>query len=353
MQAAVWHGAGDIRVTQLSDLARPRPGEALVRIAVSCICGSDVAEYKDGPHVIPTSKPHPLTGRVAPLTLGHEYCGRVVAVGEGVTNCVIGDRVCGDSCIRCNECFWCLRGEYNICARGASVGFHSDGSFASLLQVPAYCLYPVPDSVSDEAAAVVEPLAVGLHSLKRGRLGVGDSVVVIGCGMIGAGVAMLARASGASFVAVVDPAANRRETALAVGAVEAFDPTRDNVRQEVRARTEGRGADLVVDCTGSAAAMGPALELCRRGGRLAVCGIGHGTAQLSEEKLVYFEREIIGVLGYQFDHSAILQLLASGRIVTGPFLGAPIDLNDIVRFGFDLIVNDPASPLRIPVIPPR
>lgn len=351
MRAAVWHGAGDVRVQEWPDPPPPGAGDAVVRVVRAAICGTDVAEYRDGPHMIPTTRPHPLTGRTAPLVLGHEYAGVVERVGPGVTTLEVGDRVCGDSCLRCNACYWCLRGEYNICSRGASVGLHADGAFAPYATIPAYALEKVPAAVSDDWAAVAEPLAVGLHATRQGGLQAGDTVVVIGAGMIGAAAATMARARGAGAVIAVDVAPHRRELALAIGAEDALDPATDGVRRHVRARTRGRGADLVVDCSGRPDAFATSLELCRRGGTVAVCGLGHEPAPVDLNRIVYFERHVVGVLGYRFDHQAVLGLLADRRVDPGPLLGDVIDLGAIVPDGFERMRRDPTAPLRVLVAP--
>ena len=351
MRAAVWHGAGDVRVEGWPDPPPPGAGDAVVRVTRAAICGTDVAEYRDGPHMIPTTRPHPLTGRTAPIVLGHEYAGVVDRVGPDVTTLAPGDRVCGDSCLRCNACWWCLRGEYNICVRGASVGLHADGAFAPYATIPAYALEKVPDAVSDDWAAVAEPLAVGLHATRQGDLQAGDTVVVVGAGMIGAAAATMARARGAGAVIVVDPAPHRRELALAIGAEDALDPTGDDVRGHVRARTQGRGADLVIDCSGRSDAFAPDLELCRRGGTVAICGLGHEPARVDLNRIVYFERRVVGVLGYRFDHGAVLGLLADRRVDPSPLLGDVIDLGAIVPEGFERIRRDPTAPLRVLVAP--
>jgi (R,R)-butanediol dehydrogenase / meso-butanediol dehydrogenase / diacetyl reductase len=353
MQAAVWHGAREVHVESVAEPNHPQPGNAIVDVVLACICASDVAEYRDGPHVIPTRRPHPLTGRVAPLTLGHEYTGRVVAVAGDVHRIAVGDRVCGDSCIRCGHCFWCLRGEYNICVVGGSVGLHADGAFAQRVEVPEYTLYRVPDTVTDREAAIVEPLAVGLHTLRRARFEAGETVTVFGYGMIGAATAAVAGAIGAGAVLVVEPSARRRLLALEMGATDVVDPSSSDVRAFVRDRTEQRGSDVVVDCTGISAVLSQAVEASRRGGRVVVAGIGHESAALVPDRIVYFEREVIGALGYRFDHPAIIGLLASKRLRTDRLFGETIGLSEIVDAGLERVLAEPDGPLRIPVSPAK
>jgi (R,R)-butanediol dehydrogenase/meso-butanediol dehydrogenase/diacetyl reductase len=351
MRAAVWHGAGDVRVEDRAEPEGPGDGEAIVQVELAAICGTDLAEYRDGPHMIPVGAPHRVTGRAAPLVLGHEYVGTVESLGEGVEGLTRGDRVCGDACLRCRRCRWCERGEYNVCRLGASVGLHDDGAFAARLKVPAYTLIPVPPRVEGSEAAITEPLAVGLHAVNQGGLRPGDVVVVVGYGMIGAAAGLMARAAGAGEVLAVDPQPARRKVALRTSAVEALDSATQDVRREVLRRTDGVGADLVIDCSGVPDAFGGSVELARRAGTVVLCGLGHHPAAVDLNRLVYFERRVVGSLGYRFDHGAVLRLLADGRVDPTPLLGEAIELDRIVPEGFERMLRDPDAPLRILVSP--
>lgn len=349
MKAARWHGPRDVRVEEVPEPVVRAADDVLVRVDRAMICGSDLAEWRDGPHVVPAARPHVLTGRQAPITLGHEYVGHVVEAGPGVTSFRPGDRVCGDSCLRCNRCYWCLRGEYNICEVGASVGLHADGAFAPLLVVPEYTLVPVPPGVPDNCAAVVEPLAVGLHGLRQTRVSAGDAVVVVGFGMIGAACAVMARAAGAGPIIVVEPSEQRARLAGELG-VDVVLPPAPDLRRSVRAHTENRGADAVLECTGRADVVADAVELARRGGRVGLLGIAHEPSLIRTERIVYFEREIVGCLGYRFDHRTVVRLMADGSLRSlDPLFGAPLELVDIVEGGFARMMSDADVPLRIPL----
>jgi (R,R)-butanediol dehydrogenase/meso-butanediol dehydrogenase/diacetyl reductase len=316
----------------------------LVEVACAAVCGSDIAEYRDGPHVIPVARPHPLTGQAAPVTLGHEYSGRVAAIGSDVKRVAVGDRVCGDSCLRCNSCRWCLRGEYNICGVGGSVGLHLDGAFAPYVVVPDYTVVKLGESVADVAGALVEPLAVGLHAVAQGRVEAGDTVVVVGAGMIGLAVCLMSRVAGAAQVLVIEPRTERAKLAQSAGASGMLPADLAAARREVR-------ADVVVECSGRPDVVGGALELVRRGGRLVLAGIGHGAAELDPSRVVYFEREIIGALGYRFDLERVVALMAAGRIDVAPLLSDPIALADIIAGGFERALTDPTAPPRVFIRP--
>lgn len=351
MQAARWHGRLDVRLDEVP-APRASTGSVVVEVGAASICGSDLAEYCDGPQVIPVDRPHPLTGQVAPITLGHEWAGRVVEVGDGVGGWAAGDRVCGDACLRCGRCLWCRRGEYNICALGGSVGLHRDGAFASHVEVPAYTLVRLPEGLDYRAGALVEPLAVGLHAAERGRVGPGDLVAVVGFGMVGAAVALAAHAIGAGTVCVIEPRESRRRLAEQLGA-RLLDTDLGAARRELRGLSDAAGADVLVDCAGRSEMLPEVIELARRGGRVVLAGIGHQAGQIDPRRIVYFERELIGSLGYRFDLERVAAMIAGGRIDPAPLLTEPIGLSRIVEDGFERCLRDPRAPVRVFVQPGR
>ncbi|MGT0006963.1 alcohol dehydrogenase catalytic domain-containing protein [Pseudomonas aeruginosa] len=164
MKALRWHAARDLRLSELERQA-PRPGEVELEVAYCGICGSDLHEYQSGPHSIPQAEAHPLSGCRAPLTLGHEFCGVVAALGPGVEGLRIGDRVAVEPEYRCGECRYCREGRYNLCESMGFIGLMGDGGFAERARVPAYMLHRLPDAVGFRQAAVLEPAAVALHAL--------------------------------------------------------------------------------------------------------------------------------------------------------------------------------------------
>jgi len=351
VKAARWHGTRDVRIDEVPEPALRSAGDVIVSVDLAMICASDLAEWRDGPHVIPTQRPHKLTGRTAPVTLGHEYVGHVLEVGSEVTRVKPGDRVCGDACIKCGRCYWCLRGEYNICEFGGAVGFHSDGAFAPLVSVPDYTLYHVPESMPDAHAAVVEPIAVALHALRRVRLQAGDSVVVVGLGMVGTSTVLMAQALGTMKIIAVETSAVRAAFARDLGIAAVLDPREGNVQRTVRDLTGGIGSDIVLDCTGRPDVLISAVDLARRGGRIGVCGIPHDASSLRSDRLVYFEREILGCLGYCYDHDAVISLLGSSSTNLDALFASPVGLTRIVSDGLERMLSDPDAPLRIPVKP--
>jgi (R,R)-butanediol dehydrogenase/meso-butanediol dehydrogenase/diacetyl reductase len=164
MLAVRWHNRGDVRLDEV-DLELPLDaGMVEAEVRFCGICGSDVAEYAHGPFAIRPGKTHRLSGQEPPVTLGHEFSAVVTAVGPGVDSVAVGDRVAADACWRCGECAACRAGQYNLCPSSGSIGLCSDGAFAPRVRFPAYAAIALPDGVSDEAGALLEPLAVGLHA---------------------------------------------------------------------------------------------------------------------------------------------------------------------------------------------
>jgi len=326
VKALRWHGARDVRLEGVED-PELVPGTAIVQVAFCGVCGTDVHEYLHGPVMIRPDA-HPLSGARPPVTLGHELSGRVVALDGEAPGIAVGTRVVADPCLRCGTCRWCQRGEYHICARGGSLGLAADGGLAGLVRVPLIQLHPVPDRVSDAHAALAEPLAVGLHAATRARVGAGDSVLVLGAGPIGLAALIGARLSGAASVFVSEPNGARAETARALGAREVFDPTVDDVRSAVFARTGRVGPDAVIDGTGRPEAIGMGLRSVRRGGTVAVAGIAPTDLTVDLRQLVLFERSLVGSLGYNFDIPRVLDLMALGRVDVSPLVTAVRPLSE-------------------------
>ena len=346
MRALVWHGALDLRIEARPEPDPPGSGQALVEVAYCGICGTDLHEYRSGPVMI-RSGPHPLTGASPPMTLGHEFSGRVVALGSETPGVSVGDRVTVDPCWSCGECFWCRRGDYHICRVGGAVGTASHGALAPLVIVPASGLVRLPDAVDDQTGAIVEPLAVGVHAVRRSGLRQGDSVVISGFGPIGAAVLVAARAAGASKIIVLEPLEGRRQRALALGATEALDPLAVDARREVFVRNGRIGPDVVFDCSGVPALLQAAVGMARRGGTIVACGVNHGHAELEVNGIVLYERTVIGSLGYNHDLLRVVDMLAAGRLTIDGFVTAVVPLEDAVEGAFEMLANDRGAHLKV------
>ncbi|MGA8115377.1 MAG: alcohol dehydrogenase catalytic domain-containing protein, partial [Actinocatenispora sp.] len=186
-------------MSTVDDPPAPSEGWVLLRVLACGLCGTDVEEYTAGPVLVPTS-PHPLTGRCAPLTLGHEFVGAVAAVGAGVT-LTPGTTVAVDGNMWCGRCSWCLAGRQNLCPQLAQLGQQADGGLADLVLAPAYSCVPYA-GIEPTVAVFAEPLSVAVRAVARGRVAPGDRVGVAGGGTIGLLTAQAARLAGAATVLV-------------------------------------------------------------------------------------------------------------------------------------------------------
>jgi (R,R)-butanediol dehydrogenase/meso-butanediol dehydrogenase/diacetyl reductase len=344
VEAVRWHAAGDVRLEDV-ELSLPLgPGMIEVEVRFCGICGSDLAEYRH-PFAIRPEKAHPLTGQRPPVTLGHEFSGVVTAIGEDVDQVAPGDRVSADACWRCNECKACVEGRYNQCVFSGSIGLSSDGAFAERVRFPAYCAVPLPDEVSDEVGAMLEPLAVGLHALDRGGARPGERVVVIGYGPVGAATALLARSLGLEAL-VCELAPGRRARAEAHG-FETHAPEAEirDFAKAVRGRTGG-GAGIVVDCSGAGPALAAATEMTERGGRIVIAGIPKKPVAVDAGRMVLYERSLIGTLGYANDLPRVARMIASGSLEPSGMITNRIALAEVAD-EIERLAGDPRDEVKV------
>lgn len=257
-RAARLHAIRDLRLEDTPEPPPPPDGWSTVAVTSVGICGSDLHWYAEGG-----------TGEVAldrPVVPGHEF-GAVALDGPHA-----GRRVAVDPAIPCERCEQCRAGHANLCPDVLFAGYGGlDGGLQERLLWPTRLLHPLPDALSDDAGALLEPLGVAIHAVKIGHVRPGDDVLVVGGGPIGVLVAPVARRAGARRVFVSEPLAHRRRTALRCGADAAWAP--DDVGLEIDEVTSGRGVDVVVEMVGSDDALATAVACARAGGRVAVGGI--------------------------------------------------------------------------------
>ena len=333
----------------------PAPGRAdvVLRVDWCGICGTDVEEYLSGPHWIPTQHPHPLTGARAPLTLGHEFCGEVVAVGSAVRGLRVGDRVAPDTLISCGDCYWCQRHQVQLCERLAALGLMADGGLAEFCVAPAATCLPLPPGLPAEHAALAEPLAVGVHALRRGRLRAAETVAIVGAGAVGLCTLQAAVHLGARRAVVVEPVAERRRVALTLGASAAVDPRAEGWHAALQAATGSPGPDVVVECAGHAGAVASAIAVARRGGRVVLVGLPAQPGTLDFAGLAAAEHELIGSLSHVYDEdfAAAIDLLADGRVRVEALITHRLRLEEVVTEGFERLAGGDRSAIKILVQP--
>ncbi|WP_051447654.1 2,3-butanediol dehydrogenase [Rhizobium leguminosarum] len=325
--AAVWHGASDVRLERRQ--RRPlRSGEVRIAVSYCGICGSDLHEYSNGPHAIPIGKPHRVSGEAAPLVIGHEFSGAVTEAATGV-GIAVGTRVAVEPEYRCGSCAACRRGEYNLCVAMGFAGLMGSGGMSEEAVVPAYMLHPLPDSVTDRQAAVLEPAAVALHALRRGRVRAGDTVAVAGAGPIGLLIAQLARIAGARRVVVSDVSETRLAMALDLGATEILNAAGQDLA------AVAAGVDVAFEAVGIQSTLDAALASVRKGGRVVFVGLCNGPISLDGFDIVNRELELIASVGYRDIYPDLIGMIASGLFDPSRIVTREIPLANAVTDGLE------------------
>lgn len=296
MKAIRFHGQRDIR---LDTIEAPRVGAGKVKIAPKfCgICGSDLHEYLGGANLIPKPEnPHPITKETLPLTLGHEFSGIVEEVGDGVESVKPGDRVCVQPIIYDGDCRSCVRGLVNCCDRNGFVGLSGwGGGLCEAMVVPESCVKQLPDNVTLEEGALVEPLAVGWHAVDISPFKETDSVLILGAGPIGLAVVQVLAGRGCKNIIISEVSTKRREFAAQFGAHHTIDPINEDMVARVTELTGGLGADVAFDAAGVQAALDPAFAALKARGTLVNIAVWEKRAGIAMNGLVFRERGYMGV----------------------------------------------------------
>jgi threonine dehydrogenase-like Zn-dependent dehydrogenase len=283
----------------VDEVAEPRPkrGEATVRSEAAGICGSEIEGYLGK-----------MSNRVPPLVMGHEFAGTVIEVGEGVDRAWVGKRVAINPIVGCGHCIYCARGDRNLCPERYLIGVTTPGGFASAVSVPEPCLFEMPAQMDARLGALVEPLANGVHAIRKGVPEGAATAVVIGAGTIGLGCMQAALLHGIQSVSVIEHHPTRRNQALRLGA-HAAHASADGVDP---------GFDLVVDAVGAEATRALAIDLLNPAGTAVFIGLHNDETPLPWRKVIRGNYTIRGVFAYSDkDFEQALDWLAHGRAGIG------------------------------------
>jgi L-iditol 2-dehydrogenase len=313
----------DYKRLEIQDMPMPEVGPRDVRIRVSTcgICGSDVHGF-DG-----------SSGRrIPPLIMGHEAAGTIESVGSEVESPGPGDRVTFDSMISCGTCRFCRAGDANLCDSRRVVGvspgeWKQHGAFAEYVVVPQHIVFRLPDGLSFEHAAMVEPVSVAVHAVNRTPIRLGDRAVVVGCGMIGLLTIQAARAAGCGTVFAVDLDSTRLERAARLGADVTID-AKDDVAAAVVAATEGRGADVAFEAVGAAKPIATAIQSLRKGGALTLIGNVTPRVEVDLQAIVTRELTLAGTCASNGEYPLCLDLMGRGVIKVDELVTAVAPLED-------------------------
>ena len=325
MRAGIVTGKGQFELIEMGD---PVPGDGQVVVAIQrCgICGSDIHAYHEG-------------WAYAPGICGHEWTGTIIDVSPGLAGTELADqlttgtRVVGGQAPGCGTCRECRASLPAFCRNAASEysgrNAPSSGGFAPYLTLSANRLVPVPDSVSDDDAALIEPASVAMHAVRRSRLTVGDVACVVGCGPIGLMLIQCARLGGATSIIAIEPDAGRRELALALGADIAVAPGPE-VRQAVNDCTAGLRADIAFDCAGIPQTLQQSVDMVRAGGSVCMVGVSGGAATINPMRWMMKEVSVDTSILFNLDEMATTaQLIADKRISTKGMVAGTVTLDEL------------------------
>lgn len=302
MKAVVYRGAGDLGIER-RDPEPPGAGRLRIAVAYTGICGTDLHIYRGD-----------MDARVGrPAVLGHEMSGRVAALGDGVTGWTVGQNVTVMPTRWCGRCTACDRGHSHVCRAMNFLGIDSPGAMQTSWNVPADLVLPLPDGLALDEAALVEPVAVAVHDVRRANVTAGEYVVVVGGGPIGALIARVAQDRGAG-VLLAEPDAFRRRIAAEIG-VDTVDPGATDVAALVEDLTGGAGADVAFEVSGSASGAGTAVQVLAVRGRLVMVAIHPQPRQIDLHRFFWRELELLGARLYRRDDmTEAIRLIAAGAI---------------------------------------
>lgn len=338
MKALRWYAKKDLRY---EDVPEPSPaeGQLKVKVRLAGICGTDLKEYTDGPGMIDR-------GRV-PIIIGHEFVGTVAGLGEGVTGFEIGDRITAVGYRYCGKCYFCKRGLYNICENAGFTGLTTDGCMAEYTVIPDYAAYKLPDSVSDELGALVEPLAVAFHAVRQGNINTGNTVAIVGAGTIGLSVLLAARAAGATGIYMVVRNKPRGELALSMGATAYINSENGSPAEQIAGLTGGLGVDVSFECVGHPDTPQTALDLTRAGGITVILGIFEKPSSIHFQNVTFKQKSIVGSSIYVHEANTVVKLLEEKKLDPAGLITARVPLKNAVTEGFEKLITNRKDNIKI------
>ena len=333
MKAAVFRGVEEIEVTE-----RPQPelepDEVLIRVGYCGICGSDLEAFQ--------------TGMYEPgLIIGHEFSGTITALGPKVAGWQIGDRVVVSDALPCGECVPCRQGRLDACTSLTMIGVTHDGGMAGYTKIAAWALHRLPAHVTLRQGALVEPLSVALHGVRRSRLKAGDDVLIMGAGPIGLLTLQCARLGGARRVMVSEVDPTRAALASRLGATAVFNPTHDNLGVALADLTDGLGPEVIYICTGAPAPFRDAVSLVRKGGQIFILGVCVEPVEMDFMSVVLSDLCLEGSLAGRAEVPAAIDFIAQGRIDVEALISHEIALDEVVSQGFKTLSAPGSGAVKI------
>lgn len=335
MKALRWHDQKDIRLENIKE-PQVEPGKVKLKVKWCGICGSDLHEYLGGPIFIPVDQPHPLTNEVAPITLGHEFSGEIVEIGEGVTDYQVGDRVVVEPIFATHG----HQGAYNLDENMGFLGLAGGGGgFSEYVSVETELLHKLPDELSYEQGALVEPSAVALYAVRSSKVQAGDTAAVFGCGPIGLLVIEALKAAGATDIYAIELSPERQEKAEELGAIVVNPAEYEDVVAELIHRTNG-GVDVSFEVTGVPVVLKQAIQSTTIAGETVIVSIWEKGAEILPNDIVIKERTIKGIIGYRDVFPSVLNLMRKGYFSADKLVTKKIKLDDVIEEGFQSLLSE-------------
>jgi (R,R)-butanediol dehydrogenase/meso-butanediol dehydrogenase/diacetyl reductase len=316
-----------------------------VEVHYAGICGTDRHEYT-GPVFIPASRPHRLTGKTAPLILGHEFSGIVKEVGDGVNFWKPGDRVTANGTLSCGVCEACRSGRYNICEKLGFLGVSRDGAFAEYVEVDADRLFRIPDKIPLREAVLAEPLACGIHATAVMEGVRGLDVVVSGPGVIGLGAFLAAKHDGARKILVTGIGCERREFVEGNGG-SYFDLNGGDAIRAVAEWSDGKMADAAYECVGTQSSLDACVSMLKPGGKLMVMGVYEKPPAFRMNDFQEGERRLFTSQAHTGEIKDALALMESKEIDASALITREVTLDTLVRDGFEELLAHGEKHIKI------
>ena len=323
----------------MRDIEKPRtgPGDLLIRIEAAGVCGTDRHLFQGEFPCKP------------PVTLGHEFSGIIEAVGNDIFGFNVGDRITCDPNIACGRCARCHDGRFNLCQNLKAIGIHCDGGMAQFAVIPDKQAFLLPADINPLHGAFCEPLACCIHGIDIAAIRPGDSVLVLGGGVIGLLTVQLARLAGATTVALVTRQKSKRDLALQLGATLVLDPTMKDFEAEFKRQTNG-GTDVVLECAGVIETVEQAPRLARPGGKVVIVGVVSQGLKVTYEPFDLLFREVSILTSFlnPLTQARAAQMISSGTIKVDPLISRLVSIEEAPA----IIANPPApGEVKVLIIP--
>ena len=353
MKAIIYPGDGlPLALETVAD-PTPGPGDLVIAVHRCGICGTDLHEFMEGPIFIPPcGHPHPISGESAPITMGHEFSGVVYAVGAGVDDIQVGQHVVVEPYIVADDVPTGPGENYHLSKNMNFIGLGGrGGGLSEKIAVQRRWVHPISNAIPLDQAALIEPLSVGHHAFVRSGAKAGDIALVGGAGPIGLLLSAILKAKGLTVI-ITELSAKRKEKARESGVADhVLDPFEVNVLAEVMKITGDRGVDVAFECSSVNKVLDTLVAAMKPTGVLVIVSIWSHPATVNVHSVVMKELDVRGTIAYVNDHQETIKLVEAGKINLAPFITQRIALDDLISQGFETLIHNNESAVKIIVHP--